>query len=163
MSQNGSPVSFGRTELAKYEKRHFEFLRVCEAGGLKVKLTGIRCDGRPMGGALIERAEEYVRQQLPVAAELEGDHHGLGFAVLHEGVHATWLLMHWWAHGEICCQELAAAVGDGKFETVAVPFHACVWEHIVLNHEHQAWVRTMLKGTPDPDKYLNDVLAEGEY
>jgi len=163
MATKGSPINFGRTELTKYETRHFEFLRVCKAGGLRVKITGIRCGVGSMDDALVDRAEKHIRHLLPVAAALEGDHHELGFAVLHEGVHTTWLLMHWWAHGEICCQELAAAVGDGAFETIAVPFHACVWENVVLNHEHQAWVSTMLNGAPDPEKYLNDVMVEGEY
>lgn len=43
MSATEAPFDFGQTELTKYEKRHFEFLRVSEASGLKVKITGIRC------------------------------------------------------------------------------------------------------------------------
>lgn len=159
----GRPVEFGDSELTPYVKRHFSSLGIWQAGKFRVKVTAIRCEPGDMRTELKQKAQKFVNLRLPELAEREGDHHNLGFVVIHQGKDATWLLMHWWAHGEICCQELAAAVGEGEFRTVEAPFHACVWEHLAINHEHQAWVRTMLTSVPSADTYLADVMAEDEY
>ncbi|MEM7243930.1 MAG: hypothetical protein AAF533_01225 [Acidobacteriota bacterium] len=153
------------SSLTPYRARHFRFAGVIDCGPLRVKLTTIRTAPEPVSPSVLDVATACLQEQLPRHVEEEGDHHGLGFAVLHEGQDALWLLMDWWAHAEICCQVLVhAPVGPAPvFETSTRPFQACVWEHVVVAHEHRAWVETMLTEKPDPAAYLADVLPVGEH
>jgi len=91
--------------------------------------------------------------------------HGLGFAIVHVGEEAVWLLVDWWISGGIVCQRMLSAPlsRPGVFAPVQAPALACVWELVVTAHEREAWVRHMLCAAPDPAAWLADRLADGAY
>lgn len=91
-------------------------------------------------------------------------HYGLGFLVLHRSRGAAWLLLNWWSDDNIMRQLLSRNDGGGDdFQAVLQPYHACVWESVVLTHERDAWVRHMLNGRPDAAAYQGAVLPPGLY
>lgn len=153
-----------RTELTPYRPRTFRVHGTLEApGGFRVKLYSIHWSHEPVDEGLLSRARDHLLRELPAAAEDVGDHYELGFAILHAGKLGNWLLMHWWAHADILCLKKAKSSGAGDFEPVVRPYHGCVWEGVVVQHEHRAWIRTMLTSHPDAKAYLADVLPAGSY
>lgn len=150
---------------APYQARRFTGLGTWAAADLQLKAYGItwRLDrsGPPL--ELQQAARDHAARKLPAAAIAE-DHHGLGFVILHEGRQGTWLLMDWWAHGDITCQVMAHAdQGSTVFTAINRPYLACVWETVVIAHERDAWVDTMLTKHPDPDAYLTRRLSDGNH
>ena len=106
--------------------------------GLAIKPYTIARDGADAPSlALIGTARRIAETEIPKAAAYDTGHHGLGFAILHEGEEAIWLLLHWWAHGDICCRALFRAdSGTLEFEDVSKrSLMACVWELRVIDHE----------------------------
>ena len=147
----------------RYEPRHFHFHGVRKGDGITFKLYSI---GRRRSGAaeeLVWLAGSVGERELPAAAEEEGGHHGLGFAIVHEGAVGTWLLLHWWAHEDILCQRMYQRDESGVFFPTDRPLHGCVWEAVVITHEHRAWIAHVLRGTPDAEAYLMDALPDGAY
>jgi hypothetical protein len=146
---------------SRYEPRHFRYHGVRRSSGLAFKLysIGYRAPGAPED--LVEAAVVVAERELPALAEAEGDHHGLGFVIVHEGQVGTWLLLHWWAHEDILCQQMHNLDDAGDFRPTTRPLHGCVWEGIVISHEHQAWISRVLGGAPDAEAYLGDTLPEG--
>jgi len=149
---------------AGYRPRRCAPLASIAAGGMRLKrvwidLHGAAAPPAPLGDAAWATAAAVV----PEAAAAEGGAAGLGFAILHRGEAGNWLLMHWWAHGDICCQRLAHAPHDGPgFRDLSDrPLMACVWELPVIAAERAAWIDTMMTGTPDPDGYVARTIAEG--
>ncbi len=151
-----------------YAQRRFGWLDVWNFGGFKLKAYGINVDTNPASPLLppdvVDGARTHAGQRLS-AADREGGHYGLGYAILHAGVEANWLLIDWWAHGDIDCHLLSSTKGTapGVFNPVSRPLMACVWELVAIAHERNAWVKHMLKSDPDPVGYLADRLANGLY
>lgn len=154
-----------------YVPRDILGLGVWTVGPLRLKAYGItwRGDGpnevnATFAPTLVDAARSHVVKRLPGEAEAEG-HQGLGFAVLHEDPLDIWLLMDWWAHGDMGCQLLSRCRvgGDAAFEAVHKPYFACVWEMVVINHERNAWVDTILTERPNPEAYLDRWLPPGRY
>ncbi|MBD8553766.1 hypothetical protein IFT84_04445 [Rhizobium sp. CFBP 8762] len=134
----------------------------------KVHLISADCSVPPLAGRddIVAAAQLYCTS-LTSAMEAEGQHFGLGFAVLHEGEAKAnyWLLFNWWIAGGIQCQLLSRAMGEEptRFAQVTRPYSACVWESVSIAHERDAWVRTVLNGQMNAEAYLNDRLADGLY
>jgi hypothetical protein len=86
-----------------------------------------------------------------------------GFAILHRGDEAVWLLLHWWLDGGICAQRLLRASHDKPLAFIEQdrPLMACVWELAVIDHERRAWTRTAMNPDSTPEAYLRDWLPEG--
>lgn len=150
---------------APYQPRQFQQLGIWPAGSLQLKAYGITWRPHRPGPPpwLQDAAQHHVEQHLPADADAEG-HHGLGFVTLHEGREGSWLLIDWWAHGDICCQRLVhAQEGSREFAPITRPLLGCVWESVVLGFERDAWVRTMLTERPDPTAYLALRLPEGRH
>lgn len=138
-----------------YAPRPLRALPAWTIGALAVKVYHI--GARPPSDALVQAARNEAAR-MDQAAMTEGEAHGLGFVVIHEGEAGTWLLMDWWAHGDILCQRLSLGRGL-DFEPVDDrPLSACVWELAVISHERTAWLRHMMGGAADPEGYLSDRL-----
>ena len=104
---------------------------------------------------LLAAALGHAGAVLPGAMEAEGGASGAGYLVLHRGRQGTWLLMHWWAHGDILCGRLARAEpGGADFAAMdARPLIACVWEMEAMAEERDAWVGTMMATRPSLDAW----------
>lgn len=154
-------------QFLPYAPRRFRSLGVWQAGdiALKTYLIHHQLDGDDNSTLeLIEAA----RGKLPLLAEqaaIEGGHCNLGFAILHRGQTANFVLLLWWAHGDIYCQLLFVSDLEtpGQLERVVRPITACVWEAVVIAHERDAWVRTMLRLDASPADYLAALLPDGTY
>ena len=149
---------------APYRARMMAPLGRLDAPGHALKLTAIHlADRDPPGEGVLAAAREHAGDVLPAAAEREGGSEGLGFVILHEGLQGTWLLLHWWAHGDILCGRLLRAEPGGAVFAPQDdrPLLACVWELVVIDHERRAWVRAMMREAPDSGAYLADVLPPG--
>lgn len=135
-------------------------------GSQRLKAYGMSQAGQqPLESSCVEAACAYVERDLPVAVEREGGAEGPGFCIIHAGGLGTWLLVHWWAHEDICCQRIALAEpGSERFRSVDErSLHACVWEQVVINHERNAWVRHAMAAEPRHEHYIADRLPDGMY
>jgi len=84
-----------------------------------------------------------------------------GFAVLHEGALANWLLFQWWTHGDVWCQWLSYSDSSDplSFRFSTRPVRACVYETAVIWHEQKSWIEHVLNGSPDRRAYLEDMMT----
>ncbi|MEL6415229.1 MAG: hypothetical protein AAFZ74_16625 [Pseudomonadota bacterium] len=153
-------------DVAPYKKRYFRFDDCWEIDGLTFKTYLITRSGEEtISEAMLGNAKAYVRLTLPSIRQQEGADHGLGYIILHAGEMGNWLLIHWWAYQDIALRMLASAdIGNTHFKSEDHRrFHACVWEHVVIDHERDAWVEHMMKEQSDPEGYLAATLQDAEY
>lgn len=98
-----------------------------------------------------------------LAARAERFHeHSLGFAILHAGEDAFWLLVDRWIDGAILCHRLFSAPlgGPMAFEDRSRgDLCFCVWEGAIVDFERRAFTKTMMRDRPDPNAYLGRILA----
>ncbi|MEM7701543.1 MAG: hypothetical protein AAF251_06355 [Pseudomonadota bacterium] len=149
-----------------YEAREFAFVEATELGGIDFKIYTIaRTGASDVSPALLRNAYSYIETVLPEVRKEEGPDHGLGYVILHAGQMSNWLLIHWWAHSDIALRLLASAeLGTDVFVSHDHKrFHACVWEHVVIDHERLAWVRQAMSATGSASNYQSDRLADGRY
>ncbi len=134
-----------------YAPRRRTRLPGAEAGGLVARLHWIDALGEAAPtAALLDAARATIEATLPDAMAAEGGSDGAAFAVLHRGRQGTWLLMDWWAHGDILCQRLARAEpGAAAFAPMdGRPLLACVWELEALAEERALWIEHVLTDAP---------------
>ncbi|MEM9574387.1 MAG: hypothetical protein AAF870_04050 [Pseudomonadota bacterium] len=149
-----------------YSKRHFQFLDVWQIQDIQLKAYLVTVDPiDDLPGSIIASAYRYTLKTLPEVRMEEGKDHGLGYVIIHPGMMATWLLIHWWAHEDVAMRLLAAAeTGNEKFvSNNEKRFHACVWEHVVIDHERNAWVENVMRTGGTAGQYLGDRLSDGAY
>ena len=143
---------------APYAPRAGRALDPWAVGAMTLKVYHI--GPRPPSDALLAAARSEAAR-VEAAAAAEGEAAGQGFAVLHEGQKGTWLLLDWWAHGDILCQRLSLDEGHGFAPVDDRPLTACVWELPFLSHERDAWVRHMMTERPDPTAWAADLRPDG--
>lgn len=110
-----------------------------------------------------QAAERAAGTALPL---LPGAHasHGAAVLTMHMGLQGFWVLVDWWAHGDVLMhRHLRAPVEQPGALRDAAPegFGPCVWELAVQAHERHAWMRHVLVNPrgPDMDAYLVDGLT----
>lgn len=131
---------------------------VSEHGGRRLKRYEITVDGAAVDPDVIAAAARI----LDASARAE-DVRAVGFAVLHVGLDAVWLLSAHW-RDDILHQTMHSAPLDSPTELVPVTTGGpvgCVWELAVHAHERDAWIRHGLEpeAGPDLDAYLADVMV----
>ncbi len=149
-----------------YQPRNFRHHGLWTVGDLRLKVYEIHPDGQAsIAPALMHSAQQFIGAHIPAARADEGEDHALGYVVVHAGKMANWLLVHWWAYGDIVLASLASAAPDSTFFTSRDErrFHACVWEQTVISHERDAWVRTLMSPRGKIEDYLEDTLQDGKY
>ncbi len=152
--------------VSPYKQRHFRFSGIRDLAGIQFKLYTIVCrESERISDRKITDALDYIRLNLPSVRQQEGPDHGLGYIILHAGEMSNWLLIHWWAHQDVAMRLLASAdIGDDRFKSEDTRrFHACVWEHVVIDHERNAWVERAMTNAGTATDYLDDRLADGAY
>lgn len=149
-----------------YQKRDFAFHEARDLGGVQFKVYTIaKPDVTQVAPTLLASAYRYIEMVLPGIRKQEGADHRLGYVILHAGEMSNWLLIHWWAHSDIALRLLASAeLGTEVFTSQDHRrFHACVWEHVVIDHERLAWVRRAMAPEGSAARYLSDRLTDGAY
>ena len=151
-----------------YEPRPIRFLGVAATGaGWRVKRYTITVAGAE--SIVPEIATKAAWRAAEAALPLPSDsaaHGGHGTAVLtmHMGLQGFWVLVDWWAHGDILMHRHFRAPVDrpeALCDVSAGGFGPCVWELAVQAHERAAWLRHVLANPagPDVDAYLRDGLT----
>ncbi len=150
----------------RYEPRPIRFLGADrEIAGWRVKRYAITVAGR--GGEIPDAAAEAAWRHgavaLPTPVGAAGSH-GAAILTMHMGLEGFWVLVDWWAHGDILMhRHLRAAVDQPEKLQDAAPegFGPCVWELAVQAHERDVWLRHVLinRAGPDMAAYLADGLT----
>ena len=113
---------------------------------------------------MIDKAKHYTQQNLSTIIKSH-DHNNAGYVIMHQGDQGVWLLIHCWAYEHIVLSTLAYAEPEGHdfvcYDDKA--FHACVWEHVVINYERDAWVKNVMCKNSSIENYINNKLIEGQY
>ena len=140
--------------VTAYVPRAVAPLELWAFGAIRVKPYLLRAAGRAADPARLVQARATVGRVL--AEEAPGD--ALGFAILHLGEDADWLLADWWVNGDSLAQRLFAGSAEGgPFLPLAPrPLVACVWELAVIGHERAAFVAAMMNGGGGAEGYLSD-------
>ncbi|WP_019995989.1 hypothetical protein [Aureimonas ureilytica] len=143
----------------RYRPRYVSRLGLGHPAGAALKLYGIDVDGRALPADLVKEMHAVLADHSPGEGRL-------GFAILHRGEEAVWLLLHWWIEGGILAERLWRRPLDGgetaRFTSVDRPLMACVWELVPIAFERDAYVATLMNGGTQGD-YLARTLAEGWY
>jgi hypothetical protein len=151
-----------------YASRRMAFFDRWNEDGLAIKAYAIQRNPDPAVQLLSAEVAAAARKTAMTALKnnaCDVRASGLGFCIVHVGEEAVWLLVDWWISGGILCQQMYSAPlqQPEQFQPVQGPFMACVWELQVTAHERGAWMRHVLRGEPDADAYLADVLPAGSY
>lgn len=150
-----------------YAPRRYRFAGLWQTAGWRLKAYGIEADEAeaPLRPAQVAAAREAVDAHIRASGSDEGRER-LGFVIVHRDSRGLWMPVFWW-HGDILCSRLFrcadAAAQSPAFVAVAEPFVACVWDLVVVHHEHAAWVSTMMAASPEASRYLARILPDGVY
>ena len=137
-----------------YRSREAGYLATIETEDGRIKLSGIAAEGSPeFDDEVLETAIAVLRQAGAPSPNL-----GAGFAILHRGEEAWWLLLHWWLPGGIASHGLwHADIGPTppRFSPAAPGLMACVWELGVIDFERRAFMATAMAGAPLSDYFAS--------
>jgi len=149
-----------------YEARPISFLGTFRTqAGWRIKQYAVTLAGKEgtIPDAAVRAAEQASEMALPLPLGADASH-GIAVLTMHMGLQGFWVLVDWWAHGDVLMhRHLRAPVGRPEALRDAAPegFGPCVWELAVQAHERQAWLRHVLANPrgPDVDAYLADGLT----
>lgn len=160
------PAGVNLDEFQKYEPRSMGVLGHWIKDDWAIKAYGIQAkpvapDAPLIAENVVDAAREHVESILPLTQE-EGSFYKTGFAVLHEGVLANWLLFQWWTHTDVWCQLLSYSKSEDptSFMYSTRPIRACVYETAIIWHEQKSWMQHVLNGSPDRRAYLEDMMQD---
>ena len=99
----------------------------------------------------------------PPSPPLAPGRFGVGFSIGHQGRSSDYLVLRWWDNenelpGHILVHD---RVPHAPWRPARAGEGLCVWDLAVIWHERNAFVRTMLArtGEPDPEPYLTDTCT----
>lgn len=160
------PSGINSYDFDVYRPRRMEFLDLWFEGEWAIKAYGIQSrpvdgDAAIIGEDLVLAAREHAVSALRLTRE-EGAFYKTGFAVLHEGALANWLLFQWWTHQDVWCQLLSYSNGDDPLNFIHTtrPIRACVYETAIIWYEQKSWIRHVLSGAPNRRAYLEDTMRD---
>lgn len=142
--------------------RHVRCLELLAVDGWRIKLYGMGLTTAPPRSDWVEEGRQLIRKTLPTPARTD-TRHGVGFAILHAGEDGRYLLLDWWARGDLLKQHLFGAphhpAGNLRYGWPRGVL-GCVWEMAVPWFERNAWWRHVLSrpDAPDLDGYLAERL-----
>lgn len=165
MAHQAIPVLPGLQDYT-YEPRLISFLGATrsETGWyMKRYVITLASKKGAMADAAVQAAERAAGVALPLPRGA-GASHGVAVLTMHMGLQGFWVLVDWWAHGDVLMhRHLCAPAEQPEALHDAAPegFGPCVWELAVQAHERQAWLRHVLvnPGGHDVDAYLADGLT----
>lgn len=86
----------------------------------------------------------------------DGQAHGLGWITVHQTPTVCYTFANWWCQDSIVRRRGWVAPGDrpAGLRPITDEVTTCVWEIPLAAAERDAWIRTMMSGSNDPDGYL---------
>ncbi len=147
-----------------YKPRYFHYLENWKMDTIEFKVYFISAEKQSIENTIVEKCKDHLKQLLPKKIA-EHPHNNAGYIIIHQGEMGIWLLTHWWAYDDIVLSTLSKAISAGNdfINFDDQPFHACVWEHVVINHERNAWVKHVMKKNPSLKNYHKEKLSNGYY
>ncbi|MEO0812120.1 MAG: hypothetical protein AAFY60_04590, partial [Myxococcota bacterium] len=91
-----------------YEPRCVRSAAQWQIGEMTLKVYTITAEEEETADTL-RGMERFAKLALPTARAAVGHDHGIGYAILHHGIHARWALIHWWAFGDTLLSLLGRA------------------------------------------------------
>ena len=147
-----------------YAPREAGFVTLVDRSDAIVKLSAIHAQGlAALDTDLVEIARNCIENAELVSALkfCETAQLGAGFAILHVGEEAVWLLLHFWLPGGIVSRHLWYAENRTRdFKPAPDHLMACVWELAVIDFERRAWVETALAGRPVSEYFARTLPAQ---
>lgn len=138
-----------------YATRLVTPLEPLRLGALTLKVYGLSVHQRVPDEALVDAALRLTRQQL----QGESDVGPVGFVIVHEARPANFVLIHLWQGVDLQQWYFTSPLSQ---PSAFVPFQrgtvGCVWELGLMQHERQAWIRTVLSGASQAE-YLQDLIS----
>jgi len=150
--------------MTVYKQRYFHVLENWKTEEISFKIYFISVEKQNVDLKLVVKVKKYLKQSMPDKLA-QNQHHKAGYIIIHQGDMGIWLLTHWWAYDNIVLSTLSnAKFNDSEFiDFDDQPFHACVWEHLIINHERNAWVEHVMTKNTSLSNYLKDRLINGYY
>lgn len=149
--------------LKPFRARRTVSLEPASDRGWQLKRYAIIAGGRKFDAAVAAAATAEVLRRLPDAGPLENaaGNHGIGFQIIHFAEVAVVSPVFYWQWGSVLAQlgqirarwDAPHEFQDGIAEVVG-----CVWEMDVVQFETEAWTRSMLSASADPEDRLSDYL-----
>lgn len=147
------------TTTTSYQTRAVRPLGVRDLAGWQMKVYGIAATGERPRDAVVDAAAAVAEKVLPPAGG--GPLDGFGFVIAHQGESACYYLIYWWV-GEIYLGHrifVAPLPAPQRARPVSAGVFPCAWELVPIAHEREAWVESMLRSGPDPERYLADTVS----
>jgi hypothetical protein len=136
-----------------YEPRPLDFLGVETVSGFRLKAYAIRFGGAELDKDRFAGGWALARAALPQPA-VAASRPGLGFAILHQGRTGDYFVLGWWDRENELPLHVFVRDSNG-WRPAANGESVCVWDLRLIWHEREAYVRTMLAGSPcDEAAYL---------
>lgn len=161
MDDEGEDLTTFPVRSSLYRPRNAWFVKCIACGTAEIKLSAIRAPDAEIRDVDIARAADVIGAE---SARLvnHSNHLGAGFAILHAGNEALWLLLCQWIEGGIVTHRLWSAplATEAFFQLVVTDSMACVWELGVVDFERRAWMNTVMSGKP-LSEYLTLTLPHG--
>jgi hypothetical protein len=142
------------------EPRPLDFLGVETVSGFRLKVYAIRFGGAEFDKDSFSGGWALARAALPQPAIVEG-RPGLGFAILHQGRTADYFVLGWWDQENELPLRVFVRDSNG-WRPAANSESVCVWDLRVIWHEREAYVRTMLAGSPGDEAAYLAATIHGE-
>ena len=124
----------------RYEPRPIRFIGVSTTpAGWSVKNYAITVAGH--------------HDALPVHSATHNSH-GVAILTMHLGLQGFWVLIDWWAYGDVLMHRHLRAPVDNFTDlqdAAAEGFGPCVWELAVQAHERRAWLQHVLANPQGSD------------
>lgn len=127
--------------------------------GIRAGVPGVASLPPSVQAAAVDHLSGFLEQNPSV---VDPDHERNGFAIIHQGSEAVWLLLDLWRddilHQFLWSAPLSAPTEFREAEMRGNP--VCVWEIEVVKHERDAWVEHVLSrpSSPDYHGYLGERL-----
>ena len=149
------------TSLSPYEARNVTFLGLEQLDEWIVKLYSVTIAGRDAANqTLVDVALRAASVLLPTPAVTAG-RSGVGFAIVHESVVNSYVLVCWWDEENEIHQRVLSAPSEQPHLLTDHPTSAigCVWELSVTDFERRAWLEHVLQPIDGPN--LGRYLEQG--
>ncbi|MDB4961845.1 MAG: isochorismatase [Myxococcales bacterium] len=140
-----------------YRVRPIRYLRQWQHQDWRLKVYGISAAGDRPSDPMIAAGERLAIATLPSGATADG-RHGVGLLGIHEGVHACFVFVSWWAK----IYELNHFLFRGpkgnpdELAPVQAGLVGCTWDLRVVAFERDAWISSMSGPSDGPnlEQYL---------
>jgi len=147
-----------------YRPRKIEFRKLLTVNDWNVKVYSITLNSNFQSLSILKRIENELPIFLTAADESTLPTYKVAFLIAHEAREGVWVLINWWAGGEMIETKVYFVKYSEPHLIKESPYNSnsllCVWELEVFAHERKSWINSILKNAHNPDFkcYLDDIM-----